>query len=343
MKFRLIFCFFIFFSGLLFAKEKYTLSDHYDGKRFFQPGVAPAKSLFEVLKWKISSQALDWPKWIDDNLTPQLGVTSDHEVSTTFINHASHLIQFLNYNVLVDPIFSERASPVSFAGPKRIRAPGLKIDQLPKIDLILITHNHYDHLDEKSIRALAAKFEPLFITPLGNAKLLKKFGAKNVIELDWWQSHEIKYSGIFKLEVSCVPAQHWSARGIFDRNETLWSGFVLNNQVFKVFISGDTGYGPHFKEIQNRFGNMDMSIFPIGSYEPRWFMRDQHMNPREAVLAHLDVNSQLSVGSHFGTFQLTDEAYNQPEKDLKSALIEMALQESSFRAPKNGETIVHKK
>lgn len=322
--------------------RRYPISDHYDGRRFFNPwGVNNDKSLWDVFKWKMTSDAGDWPESpIANTAVPRLiEARGGGSIHATFIGHATVYIQTSGAkgarNVLTDPQFSRRASPVSFAGPSRSRPPALEIEALPAVDTVVVSHNHYDHLDLPSLRALKAKFDPLFIVPLGNARLLEGEGISKVIELDWWQSHG---------GVTLVPVQHWSARGVADRNEALWGGYVMElpsgegNR--KVFFAGDTGYGPHFKMIHERCGPIDLSLLPIGAYEPRWFMKDQHMNPDDAVRAHLDLGSRQSMAIHFETIRLTDEAYGEPRREFALALTRHSVVSGAFVAPQVGETLV---
>jgi L-ascorbate metabolism protein UlaG (beta-lactamase superfamily) len=313
-------------------KSKFPISDHCDGRHFFNPSGEKPKGFKDVIKWKLNHRKKRWPKWIENNVqsNPAL-TTTDNEVVLTFINHVTFLIQTAGLNILTDPVFSKRVSPSQLIGPQRIRAPGLAFDQLPKIDLVLLSHNHYDHMDLPTITKLAHAFQPQFVTPLGNGHFLKKAGAMNVVETDWWQTFEFQ-----KMQVITVPAQHWSRRRLRDTNHALWSGFVLQTKKNKLYFAGDTGFGAHFKEIRQRLGIMDIALLPIGAYEPRWFMRDQHMNPEDAVLAHMDLEAKLSVGMHFGTFQLTDESYDAPVKELNLALNKHQI--SNFTVFEMGET-----
>lgn len=317
------------------ANSKYPKTDHYNGREFYNPWLLQTKGFSDFLKWQWSREQVAWPEFVDDNVKAELTQPMEEGViQLTFVNHASFYVQTKSLAVLTDPVFSERVSPVSFAGPKRVRKVGVEIAELPKLDVVLISHSHYDHLDTESVKNIAEKFDPLFIVPLGVQKLVESYGAKRVVELDWWQTQSVGDSQ----KVHLVPAQHWSARGIFDRNETLWGGFVIESDRMKIYFSGDTGYGPHFAEIQKRWNEFDLSILPIGAYEPRWFMKDQHMNPEDAVLAHKDVNSRLSIGCHFGTFQLTDEGIEQPVIDLNEAKQKYGIQAQQFLALKNGES-----
>jgi L-ascorbate metabolism protein UlaG (beta-lactamase superfamily) len=334
---RNLFCSLFLMTSSACASAPYPKSDHFNGKRFFIQGAPPVKGFFDLLKWQLGGKPVSWPTWLDDNEIPKLQTqVKTGEAWVTHINHATHLIQLKDLNILTDPIFSERASPVGFAGPKRIRAPGIALKDLPKIDVVIISHNHYDHLNLDSIKALEEKTSPLFIAPLGNAELLRKAGATKIQELDWWQAHDL---GKDLAQFTLVPVHHWSARGIFDRNKALWGGFVIKSPRLQIYFSGDTGYGRFFKETAEKLGAMDLALIAIGSYEPRWFMTEQHVNPSEAVMVHQELGAKLSIGSHFGTFQLTDEGHDQPVLDLAQALQAKGLSEKDFVAPKNGQTI----
>jgi L-ascorbate metabolism protein UlaG (beta-lactamase superfamily) len=257
------------------------------------------------------------------------------EVVVTFIGHATVLIQSAAGNVLIDPVFSRRASPLSFAGPRRVRAPGVQFDDLPPISLVLLSHNHYDHCDLAALQQLERRFHPLVLTPLGNGRLLRSAGLTQVEELDWWESA----SGV-PLPVTVTPAQHFSARGPFDRNRALWGGFLVEVGGQRILHAGDSGYGPHFPEMGKRLGRIDLAFISIGAYEPRWFMKDIHMNPAEAVQAHLDLNAQRSIPIHFGTFQLTPEGIDEPVRGLAKALRERGVSQERFGALEVGESLV---
>lgn len=318
--------------------NRIPVSDHSDGKIFYNEDrtAEVGKSLFDVIKWKLWGDAEPWPEFVDDNWKPNFTQPlMPGEGMVTFINHATELVQFERLTVLTDPIFSERASPFSWIGPKRHRSPGASIEALPKVDVVIISHNHYDHMDLDSLVAINKKDHPTFIVPLGNKKYLEDKGIKNVVELDWWQNHSSKDGSIITL----IPMQHWSTRGLFDRFEALWGGYVIESSDLKVLFAGDTAYNRQFKEVQEKMGPMDLSILPIGAYEPRWFMKNQHMNPAEAVQAHLDLKSKLSVGMHFGTFQLTDESIDDPVMDLAKELAAEKLDPKEFIVQKNGQTI----
>lgn len=264
----------------------------------------------------------------------------------TWIGHATMLVQANGLNVLTDPIFSERASPIQSVGPKRAQPPGLSLEQLPPIDVVLISHNHYDHLDKNSVLSLAnrAQAATLFLVPLGVKALFDDLGIKNVKELDWWDSVNVK-----GVEFNFTPVQHWSARGLGDRSQTLWGGWAVLGAHTHWYFSGDTGYSQDFADTQKRFadrqtpakgGGFDLALIAVGAYEPRWFMKDQHVNPAEAVQIHFDLKAKRSVGVHWGTFNLTDEPLDQPPKDLALAVKERELAADAFTVMAIGETRV---
>lgn len=252
----------------------------------------------------------------------------------TWIGHSTFLIQLNGLNILTDPVFSDRVSPVSFAGPKRYTQPAMSIAELPPIDYAVISHNHYDHLDLDSVKRIGNRC--VWILPRDNEKYLHKVGINNTVALDWWASHHAD-----DLEFTATPAQHWSARGLYDRCEALWCGWVIKTKVHSLYFAGDTGYNDiDFKEIGLRLGPFDASLIPIGAYEPRWFMKDMHVNPTEAVQIHKDVRSKQSFAMHWGTFPLTAEPPGAPAKELALALERSAIDQSQFCTLQIGETRV---
>ena len=309
------------------------ISDHFDGSRFFNPHAPEGKSLQDVRRWRRTRQKTPWPERIDDPSFPPPGRAAHDRISATFIGHSTFLLQIGGVCVLTDPIWSERCSPVRFAGPRRARRPGQSLDALPGVDLLLVTHNHYDHMDLPTLRQVRKRWAPRVATGLGNARHLAKAGIGAAAELDWWQSNEI--AGAL---VTYVPAQHFSSRGLHDRNQCLWGGFVIEAAGAVVYFAGDSGYCPDFAEIGRRFPRIDLALLPIGAYEPRWFMRQQHMNPKEAVRAHLDVKPGRSLGMHFGTFQLTDEASDAPVSALRHAQALAGVSAADFDVLAFGET-----
>ncbi|MDE2143749.1 MAG: MBL fold metallo-hydrolase [Elusimicrobia bacterium] len=312
---------------------------HFDGERFhnLDRSKTVRKGFRDVLKWRFSKRPMGlWPERAENEFLPDLPRSLDvREIAVTGINHATDLIQFQGLNVITDPVFSDRVSPVSWAGPRRVRPPGLAYDALPKIDVVLVSHNHYDHMDLPSLSRLHRRDKSRFVVPLGNARTLQGAGIEGAVELDWWQETPLADGATATL----VPVQHWSGRGLFDRRRALWGGFYLRRGPASVFFAGDTGYGDHFKLIRERLGSPDLSLLPIGAYEPRWFMKDQHVNPDEAVLAHLDLGSRVSVGMHFGTFRLTDEGMDDPVRALEASRRERGVADDAFRALHNGLTV----
>jgi L-ascorbate metabolism protein UlaG (beta-lactamase superfamily) len=299
---------------------------------------------FDFLSWRFGGGPKDKPAVPADQLpafvppvvAPELNSINHSPgdaVQVTWIGHATFLIQAGGLNILTDPVFGERASPVSFAGPKRLAPPGIAIEDLPRIDAVIISHNHYDHLDAHSVKALGNT--PRYFVPLGFTPWFKGRGIANVQELDWWGSAELG-----GLRFHAVPAQHFSGRTPFDRNEMLWSGWVIETPAGKVYFSGCTGYAPLFQEIGKRLGPMRLSFIPVGGYSPRWFMRSMHADPPEAVRIHQDVRSEQSVGMHWATFKLTDEHLSEPPLYLRKALQEAGISEERFIVMKIGETRV---
>lgn len=327
---------------ILFLPEKAVYqgppSDHFDGKLFYNPTIKDNKSAFSVFKWWFSRERAAWPEKVANlPASPIEAVHSPNQVKVTFVNHATMLIQSLHVTILTDPIWSMRASPFSFYGPKRVRDPGIAFDDLPHIDLVLISHNHYDHLDKQTLQQLNHKFHPIYIVPLGNRVLLHGFGIDNnrIIELDWWQKYEYKNA-----LVTLLPTQHWSARWLNDKYKTLWGAYGIELENKKIYFAGDAGYSSYFSEVKNKWGRPDIAFIPIGSYLPRWFMKLHHMDPKEAVRAHLDLGSQKSIAMHYGTFQLSDEAYDQPIKNLQKALQKESLSENDFIILPEGQSLL---
>jgi L-ascorbate metabolism protein UlaG (beta-lactamase superfamily) len=312
-------------------------SDHFDGARFFDPrGAMRPRGLGDFLRWRLSRKAPVWPKWIADHDQPPLPETPPGQVAVTYIGHATLLLRFGGFAVLTDPMFSLRASPFAAIGPKRVRAPVLGLDDLPKIDAVVLSHNHYDHMDLPSLRRLRARGDPPIVTGIGNGAYLAAKGLPNTIELDWWEAAE----PVPGLRITYVPAQHWSRRHFWDTNRMLWGGHVIEAQGARAYFAGDTGYPAQFSEIARQLGAPDVALLPIGAYEPRWFMGLQHMNPDDAVRAHLDLGARLSIAIHFATFCLTDEPFGAPEAALAAARAVHGVEESAFRIPAFGETIV---
>ncbi|MGH8442796.1 MAG: MBL fold metallo-hydrolase [Nevskiaceae bacterium] len=252
----------------------------------------------------------------------------------TWIGHATFLVQLGGLNILTDPHFTARASPLRFAGPERLAPPGLAMRDLPAPDVILISHNHYDHLDDPSVRWLARHHpKAVFVVPLGVRRWLQRRHVANVVELDWWQQHQGR-----GFAVTAVPVQHFSGRTTADRNRTLWCGFVIEIAGKKVFFAGDTGYSKDFAEIGKQFAPVDLALLPIGAYAPRWFMKAMHVNPEEAVRIHNDVGALQSAAMHWGTFRLTEEPLDEPPRLLAEALKTARVPPEKFWVLQHGET-----
>lgn len=306
-------------------------SDHFDGKRFVNP-TGTAGQPFSKVPRMLREPRTPWPAHLD--VVPQRppGLEGADAV-VTFVGHATFLIQTPAGNILTDPMYSQRASPMSWAGPRRVRQPAVRFEDLPPISIVLLSHNHYDHCDRPTLRMLAERHTPIVVTPLGNGPLVRSCGLRQVEELDWWDKAQRT-----ALPITLTPAYHFSARGPFDRNRALWGGFVLTTGSSRIFFAGDTAYGGFFKDIRQRLGPFDLALLPIGAYEPRWFMQVVHMNPAEAVQAHLDLDSPQSIAMHFGTFQLTTEGIDEPLRGLERALRANEIPQSRFRALGFGES-----
>ena len=325
---------------------------HHTDQGFRNPnGAETAKSFGAVLGWKLESLRAGLPpdpreptpvvapqvQQLRANTDPvrRVGTNAAPPLpSATWIGHATVLVQSGGLNILTDPVFSERASPLALVGPKRAQPPGVAVADLPPIDVVLVSHNHYDHLDLPSVVQLneRAQGRTLFLVPLGLKGFFHEAGITNVIELDWWDRHLL--DGV---EFRLVPVQHWSARGLGDRNRTLWGGWAVFAPDLRWYFSGDTGYSGMFGQTREKLaGHMrdgtlfDLALLAIGAYEPRWFMAAQHMNPAEAVQAHKDLAARRSIGVHWGTFALTDEALDEPPRALAAARAQAGVAEQDF-------------
>ena len=301
---------------------------HFDGKRFHNPDAAQAPRFLEALRWKLTSRPESSPRFIPDveQSTPPRRVEGSG-LRATLVNHSTVLLQQRGSDILTDPIWSERASPLSWIGSRRRRKPGVSGKDLPCIDAVLISHNHYDHLDLPTLRGLTARGDCIFVVPARVARMLRSENIGPTHELDWGESLSLP-----GFTIHCVPALHFSSRGIFDRNKTLWCGYVIECQDRLVYFAGDTAFGRHFAQIRERFGSPHLALLPIGAYEPRWFMSPVHMAPDDAVRAHEILGAKTSIAIHHGTFQLADEGIDTPKKQLIAC-----AQHESFLVLENGQ------
>jgi L-ascorbate metabolism protein UlaG (beta-lactamase superfamily) len=303
---------------------------HFDGVRFYNPNSAQALGFADFFRWKLTSRAEKSPRFISDvapSIPPQQVALG--ELRATLVNHSTVLIQERTSHILTDPIWSERSSPFSWIGPRRRRSPGVEREDIPRVDVALISHNHFDHLDLPTLRWLAGRGDTTFVVPVGVSELLRSQRIGPVHELDWGQSTQIDSATIH-----AVPALHFSARGIFDRNKTLWCGYVIEHKDHTIYFAGDSGFGEHFSEIRERFGAPHLSLLPIGAYEPKRFMAPIHMGPVEAIKAHEILGSKTSIAIHHGTFQLADDGIDTAKRELIAA-----AKPDSFVILENGQSI----
>jgi L-ascorbate metabolism protein UlaG (beta-lactamase superfamily) len=336
--------------GWSIAAPRYQgpVSDHFDGKQFFNPSGQNAKELGDVLKWQLGKR--DKTPWSDvQNF--ELGEKpfdipnlKSNGLRVTFVGHSTVLLQFDGWNVLTDPVWYARCSPFQWAGPKRVQPAGIRLEDLPPIHLILQSHNHWDHLDIDTLKKIYMRYEPQIVTSLGISQFLKQHGIEKCVDLDWNQTFIVK-SGkstegeiVPELTVTCLPAQHFSGRGIPDRNATLWSSFMVSSPTSGyIYFGGDSGYAPFFKTIGAQFGKIRLALLPIGAFKPEWFMSPIHCNPSEAVQMHLDINAEKTLAIHHGTFPLADDGQQEPVDALKQALILRGVAEDDFFVLKEGK------
>jgi L-ascorbate metabolism protein UlaG (beta-lactamase superfamily) len=310
-------------------------SDHFDGERFFDHDGVPPRSRRDLFRWQLERRRggrAKWPAWApspySDHPPPRVEGTA---LRLSYVGHASFLLQTAGLNLLVDPVWSQRSSPFRFVGPKRVNDPGIAFADLPPIDAVLVSHGHYDHLDIATLSRLAADHHrPRVIAPLGNDTIMRNRDPAIAAEAYDWENRIEIASG---LAVTLVPTRHWSARNLSDRNMSLWASFIIETPARRIYFVADSGYGDgrYFRQAKERHGRFRLAILPIGAYEPRWFMRDMHMNPAEAVQAFIDCGAELALGHHYGTFQLTDEAIDAPLMALADALKRANIPPERFR------------
>src|ERR1700730_666593 len=313
------------------------VSDHVGGTHFSDPHGTPRKGGLATLRWSSGAAKTQWPTWAPSPFVdrpPARVASSRWRIS--YVGHASLLIQTAGLNLLIDPVWSERASPFTFAGPKRVNDPAVAFEALPEIDAVLVSHNHYDHLDVATLARLADAHRPRVVTPLGNDTILRAHDAAIAAESYEWHQRVVLGEGV---AVNLVPVRHWSARGLFDRNRALWAGFVIETPAGRIFHVADSGYGEgrHFRVARERYGPFRLAVLPVGAYEPRSFMGPQHMNPAEAVKAFADSGAELALGHHYATFQLTDEGIHAPVAALVAARAAAGLSSERFRLLRPGE------
>ena len=312
----------VIFMGILLSACTATKEDVRNKSLNFNRGVFtninPVKmhSFWNILWTGITTdmERADWPEWVETKADKSpVGRVHDGKTRITFINHATFLIQVGGFNILTDPVFSKRASPVSFAGPKRVHKPGVSLDDLPKIDVIIISHDHYDHLDLSSIKKLTKRDNPKIYVGLGVGSRLAT--SENIHELDWLESADVAEG----FTLWFLDVQHFSGRSLADRNTTLWGGFLLNVGGKKIYFGGDSGYADHYKRTYERFGPIDIAFLPIGAYAPKRLFKTVHLDPFEAVQAHIDLKATISIGMHHGTFQISAESRIEPQILLEQA------------------------
>ncbi len=312
------------------------VSDHFDGVRFFDPHGSPPSSLARLLQWMANRKTGHWPEWDPSPFRDHPPRRVDGPLwRLSFVGHASWLLQTAGLNILLDPVWSKRVSPVSFAGPVRVNDPGIALDALPPIDAVLVSHCHYDHLDVPTLSALSSH-RPRVLMPLGNDTIVRASDPSVAVEVHDWGSRVELGNGV---AATFVPIRHWSARGVTDRNKALWCAFVIETPAGRIYHVADSGYGDghHFRAVRETFGPIRLAVLPIGAYEPRWFMQNQHMNPAEAVQAMADCGAELAVAHHFGTFPLADDAYDAPPQALAEARTAAGVAADRFRIMRPGE------
>ena len=314
------------------------ISDHFDGRVFFNPGGMPPGRFSDLMRWQFGGGKAKWPASYpgpDGPARPEARIAGDR-LRVTMVGHATMLLQVAGLNILTDPVWSLRASPFTFAGPRRVSEPGIRFEHLPPIDLVLLSHNHYDHMDIATLKQLSQPHDPLVVTPLGNDRIIAPaIPGLRVKVCDWGDVIEIG-DGV---RVHCEPVHHWSARGMGDRRMALWAGFVVETPAGKIYHVGDTGFhsGINYRAAADKHGGFRLAILPVGAYEPRWFMKSQHQDPDEAVEGMKLAKASFAVGHHWATFQLTNEPIEEPRDRLLAALDREGVPRDRFRAMLPGD------
>lgn len=311
------------------------VTDHFDGQQFYNPWEPMPGRFVDFLRWRLNALRGPWPESVEVAPAQPPERVMGSELRVTYVGHATVLLQTRGLNILTDPIWAERASPLSFAGPRRVAPPGVRFADLPPIDLVLVSHNHYDHLDLASLELLYQAFDPLVVTPLGNDSIIHAAVAGMRVEaLDWGESHDFNLS----VRITLEPMQHWSARGLFDRSEALWGACVIETPDGPVYFLADAGYAKNLSDdFVAKYGSPRFSILPVGAYEPEWFMQYVHMTPAQAVDTLIDLGEGYAMGTQHEVFALADEGYTAPRRDLAEALLAKGVSEVRFRLPAVGE------
>lgn len=314
------------------------VANNFDGTRFFNPGGAPPRGLSALLRWQLGGGREPWPDAYPSPFPParpEQRVTGE-TMRVTMVGHASLLVQTAGLNLLTDPVWSRRASPVSFAGPFRRNPPGIAFEDLPPIDAVLVSHNHYDHLDLATLSRLVASHDPHIVTPLGNDTIIRAAAPDARISTGNW-GDAIGLGAQARVHIE--PAHHWSARGGKDRRMALWSAFAVETPAGRIYVVGDTGFhgGRNYLDAGERHGGFRLALLPIGAYEPRWFMRGQHQDPFEAVRGMTLCRAAHAAGHHWGTFRLTDEAVEAPLQALEAALQRVGVTPDRFQPMRPGQ------
>jgi L-ascorbate metabolism protein UlaG (beta-lactamase superfamily) len=313
------------------------VSDHFDGELFFSPTRPTDKTFRDMLAWSFRERRAPWPRSYPSPYSdrPPYRVEGG-ALRVSYIGHASFLIQTRGLNLLIDPVYETRASPVRWAGPARVNPPGVPFDDLPPIDVVLITHNHYDHLDLAALSKLQTRWRPRILTPFGNDAIMRAHDSALTPEAHDWGA-QVGLSN--EVSTHFLPAYHWSARGLNDRRMALWCAFLIETPDGALYCIGDTGFGDGeiFRNVAKTFGSPRLALIPIGAYEPRWFMKDQHVNPAEAAEVFRLCGARQAIAHHWGTFHLSNEAIDTPPKALGEALRAAAIDPERFRVMRPGE------